>query len=213
MVRPKTVFISQATELGTVYSKSELSDLFHFCRSHDLYLYIDGARLGSALASRESGLDFADLSGLCDVCYVGATKNGGLIGEAVVVVNPLLQNNFRRHLKQRGALLAKGRLLSCQFVALFRNGLYLNNADHANRMAQKLAAGIAACGHSFLTPPATNQIFPMLPDAIIDRLSRQYGFHRWSKVDDSLTAIRLVTSWATQEAAIDTFIADLGALS
>ncbi|HZV21547.1 MAG TPA: aminotransferase class I/II-fold pyridoxal phosphate-dependent enzyme [Hyphomicrobiales bacterium] len=213
MVKPRAVFISQPTELGTIYTKSELRALYRFCRHHDLYLYIDGARLGSALAAKESKLTFADLPALCDVFYIGATKNGGLFGEAIVIVNERLKQDFRYHLKQRGALLAKGRAIAAQFIALFANGLYLKNAEHANEMASKLAAGIEACGYGFLTNCVTNQIFPVFPNRVVEALRKDYGFHSWLSVGQERTAVRLVTSWATEEAAVDDFLADLKACS
>ncbi|MFA5809587.1 MAG: low specificity L-threonine aldolase [Thermoleophilia bacterium] len=208
-VLPKAVFVSNSTEMGTIYKKSELEGLAEICQQKHLFLYLDGARLGSALTSIESDLSLADLSRLVDVFYIGATKNGALLGEAVVITRPELQPDFRYHIKQRGGLLAKGRLLGIQFVELFRDNLYFNLARHANEMACRLVQGITALGYSFLTPSTTNQIFPILPESTITKLQQIYGFYVWEKMDREDTAIRLVTSWATKDEAVDAFLNDL----
>ena len=211
MVKPRLVFISNASEVGTIYTKSELQALSQTCRRRGLYLYMDGARLGSALASRTSDLSLPDLAGLLDMFYIGGTKNGALAGEALVIINPALQRDFRYHLKQHGALLAKGRLLGSQFLGLFQDDLFLDLAQHANAMAAKLAQALSELGCSFLAPPATNQLFPILPDAAIERLQADYGFYVWQRIDAQRSAVRLVTSWATPEVKVDVFIADLRA--
>ena len=209
MVKPRAVFVSQATELGTVYSKAELEQIFRTCEEAGLYLYLDGARLGAAIASRASAPTFPELPLLTDMFYIGGTKNGALLGEALVIVNPALKQGFRFYLKQHGALLAKGRVLGAQFVALFKDDHYLDLARHANRLAAKLSGGIKTSGYGFLSPPTTNQIFPILPNAVVDRLREKYGFHVWAPADDGHSVIRLVTSWATKEDAVDEFLGDL----
>lgn len=209
MVKPRAVFVSQATELGTIYSRTELEEILKTCQEVGLYLYLDGARLGSAIASQESDLNFADLPLLTDIFYIGGTKNGALLGEAMVIVNPVLKENFRFYLKQHGALLAKGRVLGAQFVGLFQDGGYLDLARHANLLAAKLSEGIKASGYEFLNPPTTNQIFPILPNAVIDHLKGKYGFHVWATAGDGHSTIRLVTSWATKEEAVVEFLRDL----
>ena len=206
MVRPRVVFVSQPTELGTLYTARELEDLAAACRELGLHLYLDGARLPAALASAACDLPLPQLAALVDVFYLGGTKNGALLGEALVIANPALQADFRFHLKQRGALLAKGRVLGAQFAALLEDGLYLQLARHANAMAARLAAGLQAAGIGFLGEPVTNQVFPILPDATIERLRGRFGFHVWSRVDAQRSAIRLVTSWATPESAVDAFL-------
>jgi threonine aldolase len=209
MVKPRVVFISNSTEVGTIYSRKELEELSAVCRKHNLYLYLDGARLGSGLCSRESDLTLPTLSRLVDVFYIGGTKNGALFGEAVVINNTTVQTDFRFYLKQRGALLAKGWVLAAQFVSLFSDTLYFDLARHANRMAEKLVEGMAALGFPFLTRSTTNQIFPILPHEVIAQLEMLYGFYIWAKIDAHHSAIRLVTSWATPEEKIDEFLGDL----
>lgn len=212
MVKPKVVFISNSTEIGTVYKKKELEELYSFCKIYGLLLYLDGARLGSALCSEESDLTLPDLSKLTDVFYIGGTKNGALIGEAIVINNDELKQDFRFHLKQKGALLSKGRLLGLQFVELFKDDLYFELARHANSMAYKISEGIEDLGYRFLTKTASNQIFPILPNHIIEKMHRKYEFHVWTKIDNETSAIRIVTSWATKEEAVESFISDLKAL-
>ncbi len=208
MTVPRVAFISQATEAGTLYSKAELTALSSTCRELGLYLYMDGARLASALASEAADLSLAEVSALVDMFYLGGTKNGALLGEAIVINTPVLQERFRFHLKQRGALLAKGRLLGAQFAALLEGDLYLDLARHANSMATRLADGLRTCGVGFLVQPVTNQVFPILSDAQIGKLRADYGFHVWSRIDDTHSAIRLVTSWATEPDAVDLFLGD-----
>lgn len=209
MVKPKAVFISQATEVGTIYKKQELEAISEYCKKNNLFFYLDGARIGSALMSSEADMTLPELSKLVDMFYIGGTKNGALIGEAIAINNPALRDNFRYHLKQKGALLAKGRILGIQFLELFKNDLYFELAKHANDMASKLSIGIKNHGYKFLADSATNQIFPILPNKVIDELRADYGFYVWSKIDNSNSAIRLVTSWATSEGVVNEFLDDL----
>lgn len=209
MVKPAMVYISNSTELGTVYKKKELEELSAFCKQNNLYLFMDGARLGSALTSQGNDLSLSEISALVDVFYIGGTKNGALIGEAIVINNEKLKENFRFYIKQRGALLAKGRIFGIQFIELFNNNLFYELGAHANAMAHKLSEGIKKNGYTFLTKPVSNQIFPILPDKLIESLSEKYGFYVWAKHDGQSSTIRLVTSWATKEKFIDGFIADL----
>lgn len=213
MVKPKVVFISNSTEVGTIYKKTELESISQFCRQNNLYLYLDGARLGSGLTSKESDLTLADIAKLVDIFYIGGTKNGALLGEAIVIPNKDLQANFRYHLKQRGALLAKGRVLGVQFIGLFSNNLYFELAKHANEMSEKLTNGIKELGFNFLSNSTTNQIFPIFPNNLIEELKKQYGFYVWAKSDNDNSSIRLVTSWATKEEKVDEFLANLKTLT
>lgn len=208
-VKPRMVYISQATELGTIYTRAELEELSACCRSQGLYLFMDGARLGQALTAENNDLSLPEISRLTDVFYIGGTKNGALLGEAVVFNRAELAEDFDYAMKQKGAMLAKGRLLGIQFLELFTDDLYLVLAGHANRMAMKIAAAIREAGYSFLTESTTNQIFPILPQKIIERLSEKYLFYVWQKIDREYSAIRLITSWATAEEEVDGFIAEL----
>jgi len=210
MVKPKMVYISNSTEIGTVYKKSELEELFEFCKRKDLYLFMDGARLGSALCAKNSDLKLSDIARLTDAFYIGGTKNGALLGEAIVINNDEFKYEFGFHLKQRGALLAKGKVIGIQFLELFRDSLFFDLAEHANKMAEKLATAIKEKGHSFLTESTSNQIFPILPDSLIEKLSKKYEFYIWQKTSSETSAIRLVTSWATDEKIVDRFINGLG---
>lgn len=209
MVKPRGVYISQSTEVGTIYSSRELREIASLCKNLGLILYMDGARLGSALTSREADLDLKETCSLVDALYIGGTKNGALIGEAIVINNPALKPDFRYCIKQRGAMLAKGRILGVQFDELFKDNLFYDLASHANRMAERMVEGIKASGYTFLFDSPTNQIFPILPNAVIEKLSRLYLFYEWCQVDDSRSAIRLVTSWATPEAIVDEFLKDM----
>lgn len=209
MVKPKVVYVSNATELGTVYSKKELEKISSWCSKNDLYFFLDGARLATAICSEGSDLTLQDVAKLTDAFYIGGTKNGALCGEAIVIVNPDLKVNFRYHIKQKGALLAKGRLLGLQFVALFEDGLFYKLANHANAMAKRLRIGIEDLEFKFLTKSSNNQIFPILPMQLIKKLQKNYGFYIWQKIDSKYSAVRLVTSWATKEEMVDEFIKDL----
>lgn len=209
MVKPKLVFLSNATEIGTVYTKNDLQKLKNFCESKDLLLYLDGARLGSALCSKQSNLDLSELGKLVDIFYIGGTKNGALLGEALVICKEELKPDFRYFLKQKGALLAKGRVLGGQFQELFKDNLYFELAGHANQMAAKLREGIKKAGYDFLSESTTNQIFPVLPEDKIEKLLKNYDFYVWQKLAGEMSAIRLITSWATREAAVDSFLKEL----
>ncbi|MBN2279282.1 MAG: aminotransferase class I/II-fold pyridoxal phosphate-dependent enzyme [Candidatus Marinimicrobia bacterium] len=209
MVLPKLVFISNSTEIGTVYNKAELTLLSNFCREKDLLLYLDGARLGSAIMSADNDMTLKELSSLLDSFYIGGTKNGALLGEAIVINNPKIQEKFRFHMKMRGALLAKGRIFGLMFEELLKDGLYFNIARQANQLADKIRIALAESGYSFFTQTTSNQIFPILPNSVIEKLSKDYEFYIWRKIDDQNSAIRLVTSWAMEEDAINQFINDL----
>lgn len=209
MVKPRMVYISNSTEIGTIYKKDELEKISTFCKNNNLYLFLDGARLGSALCAEDNDITLSDLSKLTDVFYIGGTKNGALLGEAIVINNDELKKVLGYHLKQRGALMAKGRILGVQFLELFREDFFFVLAKHANSMASKLSKALKNKGYSFLTESTSNQIFPILPNNLIDELSKKYGFYVWKKIDESKSAIRLVTSWATDEKMIEQFINDL----
>ena len=212
MVKPRLVFISQSTEVGSVYTKAELISVSECCRKNKLYLYLDGARFGAGLNSHACDLTYGDIAGLVDAFYIGGTKNGALFGEAIVICREELKADFRFHLKQKGALIAKGAAVGLQFKALFENGLYDKLAKHANNVALKLANGIKALGYEFMLEAETNQIFPIFPDEITEKLHNLYDFYDWQKMGGK-TAVRLVTSWATPESVIDDFINDLAGIN
>lgn len=206
MVKPKLVYISNATETGTIYSKAELTALYHFCQAKNLYLFLDGARLGSALCSDNNDIIFEDLPKLTDVFYIGGTKNGALIGEAIVINNPHLKEDFAFHIKQRGALLSKGRLLGIQFLELFKDNLYFELPSHANSMAKKLAIAFADKGYHLPTETETNQVFITLPNSLIETLQQKFAFYIWQKVENEHSVVRFVTLWATDEKKVDELI-------
>ena len=208
MVLPRLVYLSDTTEVGTVYTKAELAALRRCCDEHGLYLYLDGARLGSALTSPENDLTLPDLAALTDGFTLGGTKNGALFGEALVLPRPL--PHYRWYMKQRGAILAKGRLLGLQFQALLADGLYWELARHANELALRLRDGMAALGVPFPVPSPSNQQFPVLPNATVEKLQALgYEFETDGPVDETHTRIRLVTSWATPASAVEDFLRDL----
>ncbi|HBK45685.1 MAG TPA: threonine aldolase [Xanthomonadaceae bacterium] len=212
MVQPRLVYVSDATELGTVYRRAELQALSRFCRERGLLLYLDGARLGAALTAAGNDLTLADVAALTDAFYIGGTKNGALLGEALVIVDPALQADFRYLTKQRGAMLAKGMVLGVQFAALFEDGLWFELAAHANRMAARLSEGLAAAGARFTVDSPTNQQFVAVTPVQLDALARRYDFERWKARADGTVVIRFVTSWATTAAMVDALCADFAVL-
>jgi threonine aldolase len=205
-VSPAMVYVSNATEIGTVYTKAELEALHESCVAHGLYLYLDGARLGTALTSPENDLKPEDFPRLCDAFYIGGTKNGALFGEAMVVVNDQLKSHFRTSIKQKGGMLAKGRLLGVQFSQLFTDDLWFQLAQHANTQAAKLQKGLVEKGVPLMVSSPTNQIFPIFSDAETQRLSQDFAFEIWGRQDETHSIIRLVTSWATQPETVEAFL-------
>ncbi len=208
MVIPKMVYISNSTETGSIYTKSELEALYQLCKVLDLYLFIDGARLGLALTAESNDLSLNDVANLCDVFYIGGTKNGALLGEAVVLVNPNIRDNFRHSIKQNGGMLAKGFLLGIQFEALFENNLYFKLAYQANQKAKRLKEKLQDLNVQLAFDSPTNQQFITLSKNHIQALQENYDFEIWDDKGEEAT-IRLVTSWATSEKAVDKFIEDL----
>ncbi len=211
MVKPKMVYISNATELGTIYTLSELKAISEVCKQNDLYFYVDGARLGSALSIENGDVTMKDMAELTDAFYIGGTKNGALFGEALVIINKDLQPDFKYMIKQRGGLLAKGRLLGIQFVELFSendNGdiLFYNIAKHMNKTAKKLQDGIKECGYDFFIQTNSNLVFPIFENNIYEKLREEFEFDVWEPIDDNTSATRLVTSWATKEDEVNRFL-------
>ncbi|MDD3251464.1 MAG: aminotransferase class I/II-fold pyridoxal phosphate-dependent enzyme [Lachnospiraceae bacterium] len=213
MVQPKMVYISNSTEVGTQYTKAELETISAFCRQHQLYLFMDGARMGAALTSSVNDLTLADIARLTDLFYIGGTKNGALFGETMIISHPDLKTDFRYIIKQHGAMLAKGWLLGIQFEELFQNHLFYDLAAHANEMADQLRRGITECGYSFHWNSMTNQLFPVLPNSVLEALAKDFLFSTQLVIDERHTCIRLVTSWATRQDGVDAFLAALKKLS
>ncbi|MDO5416169.1 MAG: aminotransferase class I/II-fold pyridoxal phosphate-dependent enzyme [Lachnospiraceae bacterium] len=213
MVQPKMVYISNTTEIGTQYTLAELEAISAFCKQHALYLFLDGARLGAALTSPINDLTLADIARLTDVFYIGGTKNGALFGECLVITHPDLKPDFRFMLKQKGAMLAKGFLLGIQFEEMFQNNLFYDMAAHSNEMAAILKKTFAECGFPFFSDSASNQQFPILPNDLIAALRENYQFQTQQAVDETHTAVRFVTSWATKEEAVRQFAADFKRLA
>ena len=207
MVLPKLVYVSDSTEFGTIYSRAELEALRAVCDELGLWLYLDGARIGAALTAEGNDVAPEDFARLCDAFYFGGTKNALLFGEALVIVNDALKPFVRNVIKQRGGMLAKGRLLGVQFGALLQDDLWLETARRANTMAQTLAEGLRTLGVPFFMDSPTNQIFPVFPDAVVERLRREVVFEFWAKPDAAHTAIRFVCSWATQPEQVEALLA------
>lgn len=209
VVHPGMVYLSQPTELGTLYSLTELQAIRSACDAYHLLLFIDGARLGYGLTAQGNTVELPDLARLCDVFYIGGTKMGALFGEAVVIPNPSLNTEFRYIIKQNGGLLAKGRLLGIQFLTLFEDGLYMELGAHANRMADRLRKALLAKGYPMLSDSPTNQLFPILPDSLIAELAAHFRYCYQERIDETHSAIRFCTSWATTDEDIDALIAAL----
>lgn len=209
MAKARLVYISDSTESGGVYTLKELETLSAFCREHDLLLYLDGARLGAALTAPDNDVTLPDLARLCDAFYIGGTKNGALMGEALVIVTPSLQPEFFRFKKQQGAVLAKGWLLGAQFQALLEKGLYWDLARHANRMAQCLQKGLEDKGYRLLSRSTTNQVFPIVPKELLATLDRVCTYEVWTAVDAEWVAVRFVTSFVTTPEEVDGLLAAL----
>lgn len=205
-VMPKLVYISNSTELGTVYLTEELEELSKFCRENNLYLFMDGARLGHGLTCEINDLTMEKVAELTDIFYLGGTKNGALIGEAIVINNKDLQQDFAFNIKQKGALLAKGRLLGIQFMELMKDDLYFDLAQHANVQAMKIKHALKERGVQFLSDTYTNQIFPIINNDLIAILSEHFDFFVWKKIDEKSSAIRLITSWNTGDEPVERFI-------
>ena len=203
-VQPKLVYISNSTEIGSIYNKKELLELRRICDENGLYLYMDGARLAYALTSDENDLTLADIAALCDAFYIGGTKAGLLFGEALVISNNIINQDFRYIMKQRGAMLAKGRLLGVQFEALLSNGLYFEIGKRANAMAKRIKNACIENNIPFLIDSPTNQQFLVVPNNTAEKLKDICEI--WKKTDENHTAVRLCISWAADEKAVDEFI-------
>ena len=212
MVQPGMVYISSPSELGTIYTRKALSDLRAVCDKYGLLLYLDGARLGYGMADRANDIDLPFLYKVCDVFYIGGTKQGALMGEAVVIRNETLKKDFRYMIKQRGGMFAKGRLLGIQFLELFRDGAYFKLAEHADRLADDIRKAFADKGYRFLVQSGTNQIFAIVPNDAMEKLNKKYVSSNNGPYDEKHTVLRFCTSWATNPADVQDLIEDIKAL-
>ena len=202
---PRKVYISNTTEVGTLYSKKDLEELYDFCKKHDLYLFMDGARLAHAMANEKSNLKFKDLTKLCDIFYFGGTKNGLMFGEALVIVNDNLKKNFRNLQKQKGAMLAKGFVTGIMFERLFQDDLYIKGAKKAYQMAEKLAQGFEEKGYKLAYEFESNQVFVEISDKDIKKWEEFAYFEVGEKREDKFVA-RFVTTYKSQEKEIEEFL-------
>lgn len=209
MVRPGMVYISQPTEYGTLYSLQELAELREECNRQKIPLYVDGARLAYALACEENDATLKDLARLCDIFYIGGTKCGALLGEAVVMPNPNILPHFFTNMKQHGALLAKGRILGLQFDVLFEDDLYEKIGRNALEAAHKIRHCLKENDYKLAFDSPTNQIFVSLSEEKLARLSEQVELSFWEKEPEGTTVVRLATSWATTEEDVERLMAVL----
>ncbi len=204
---PKKVYISNTTELGEVYTKKELEDIYDFCKSNDMYLFIDGARLAHALASEKADYDLTDICNLCDIFYLGGTKNGLMLGEAIVIVNEDLKKNFINLQKQKGYILAKSFALGIMFETLFKDSdSYTKGARHAYEMAKKLAEGFEAKGYELAYPFESNQVFVKIDDETLTKWENLAAFEISGR-DNDMNIVRFVTTYRTSTSDIDGFLA------
>ena len=212
IVQPGMVYISHPTENGTLYSKDELKALYETCTELELPLFLDGARMGYGIMSASATLTLEDIANYTDVFYIGGTKVGALFGEAVVITKPALKKDFRYLIKQHGGMLAKGRLLGIQFDVLFTDGLYFEIAKYADDLALQLKEAFVKKGYALRYDSYTNQQFPILPNEHVEKLKEKYVFSFWEKVDDTHSAVRFCTSWATKAENVEELIRDVEAL-
>ncbi|KAH6606017.1 pyridoxal phosphate-dependent transferase [Trichoderma cornu-damae] len=206
MARPRLVYISNATEIGTIYTKAELAALKRLCEENGLLLFADGARIGAALTSSMNDMTLRDMLELTDIFWIGGTKNGALLGEAVVVKDPKLAEDFEFFVKQHGSLLAKGRVMGVQFAELFRedDSLYFKLARRANLAAEKLSHSIIGAGYQLKAKTETNQVFAVLPLALIQALQQEFSFYVWERYGE-FAVVRLLTTWATDLTQLERF--------
>lgn len=202
MVKPGLLYISFPTEYGTLYSKSELEDLSAVCKKHDIYFFIDGARLGYGLMANNNDVTLDDISQYCDAFYIGGTKIGALFGEAVVITKPDLIPYFFTTTQQQGAVFAKGRILGIQFDILFSDNLYYKISKHAINMSEKIKEGLTRKGYGFYLDSPTNQQFIVVDNNKLTELEKKVSFGFCEKYDEHHSVIRFVTSWATKESDV-----------
>ena len=212
VAKPAMVYISMSTELGTVYNRAQLRDIYLTCQQLGLYLFIDGARLGYALAAPTGDLTAADIAEMCDVFTVGGTKMGALFGEAIVINHPALKKHFRHMMKHQGGLLAKGWLLGVQFSALMADGLYFQLGQKAVKQAMRIRTALLEKGITLHVDSPTNQLFPIFSDEQVEALEEDFALEFQERVDESHVALRVCTSWATPERNVTAFIEKINKL-
>jgi threonine aldolase len=206
MAKPRLVYISNATEIGTVYTKEELTAIKQICHDKGLLLFMDGARIGKALMSKASDLTLQDILALTDIFWIGGTKNGALLGEAVVVKDPSIASEFEFYIKQHGSLIANGRVIGSQFAELFRENLYFDLALKANLFAETLSAGISEAGFTVLATTETNSVFTVLPWDVIKKLQEHFVFYIWENRGETEAVVRFLTTWATDATQLDRLV-------
>jgi len=212
MVMPGAVYVSDSTEVGTVYDAATLRGLRRVCDDYGLMLYLDGARLGYAMAAPGNDVTFELLCEVCDAFYIGGTKQGALFGEALVIVNPEANRNFRYMIKQKGGMLAKGRLLGIQFEELMKDGLYMQLSRHAVGLVMKIREAALKKGWKLSAESPTNQQFFSVPNEQLKKLTEKYAFSPMGVPGETESEIRICTSWATREEDVAALIVDIEAL-
>ena len=211
LTEPKMVYLSFPTEKGTLYSKRELREISEVCKRYGMYLFVDGARMGYGLGSERNDLTLRDFAELCDVFYIGGTKCGALFGEALVITEASLKYRFKAHMKQNGAVLAKGWLMGLQFAVMLQNGEYLERTKRADELAMQIKTAFERKGVPFWVDSFTNQQFVILSDSQKEALAKGYYFEEEGTVPQG-TVVRFCTSWATTQAEVDTLVADIAKL-
>ena len=207
--KPAMVYVSQPTEIGTIYSKAELEALRAKCDEYGLMLYLDGARLAAALTCGANDLSIRDVANLTDAFYIGGTKCGALFGEALVILNPKIDDHFRWMIKRQGGMLAKGRLIGVQFEALLEGGedsLYFEIGRSENEAADRIRSALSELGIEFFGTSPTNQIFPILPAKVVKELESDFFFYEWAPEQDGMIPVRLVTGWGTTDKDVEALI-------
>ena len=211
IVQPGMVYISQPTETGMLYSKAELTAVYDICRAYGLPLFIDGARLGYGLVCDSNDVTLPELARLCDVFYIGGTKVGALFGEALIITEPSLRYRFKAHMKQKGAVLAKGWLMGLQFAVMLESGEYFEKTKRADELAMEIKKAFEAKGIPLWVESFTNQQFVILSERQKNILAQNYYFEE-EGITEQGTVVRFCTSWATSQAEADTLIAGIAAL-
>ena len=211
LTEPKMVYLSFPTEKGTLYSKRELREISEVCKRYGMYLFVDGARMGYGLGSERNDLTLRDFAELCDVFYIGGTKCGALFGEALVITEASLKYRFKAHMKQNGAVLAKGWLMGLQFAVMLQNGEYFERTRRADELAMQIKTAFERKGVPFWVDSFTNQQFVILSDSQKEALAKGYYFEEEGTVPQG-TVVRFCTSWATTQAEVDALVADIAKL-